>query len=46
MEQSTQTQNAILQATQETEKPRKRSKRPLIAGAIAMTLVAVGVAWC
>ncbi|BCT30760.1 HlyD family secretion protein [Pseudomonas sp. BNK-6] len=45
MEQSTQTQNAILQATQETEKPRKRSKRPLIAGAIAMTLVAVGVAW-
>ncbi|MCO7570058.1 HlyD family secretion protein [Pseudomonas chlororaphis] len=45
MEQSTQTQNAILQATQETEKPRKRSRRPLIAGAVALTLVALGAGW-
>lgn len=45
MEQSNQTQNAILQAAHEMEKPRKRSKRPVIAGAIALTLVAVGVAW-
>ncbi|MBC2654545.1 HlyD family secretion protein [Pseudomonas sp. MSSRFD41] len=45
MEQSTQTQNAILQAAQDTEKPRKRSRRPLIAGAVALTLVAVGVGW-
>ncbi|MGE8413478.1 MAG: HlyD family secretion protein [Pseudomonas sp.] len=45
MEQSTQTQNAILQASEDTQTPRKRSKRPLIAGAIALTLVAVGVAW-
>lgn len=45
MEQSTQTQNAILQAAQETEKPRKRSRRPLIAGAVALTLVAVGAGW-
>ncbi|UCZ82221.1 HlyD family secretion protein [Pseudomonas sp. L5B5] len=45
MEQSTQTQNAILQASEDTQAPRKRSRRPLIAGAIALTLVAVGVAW-
>ncbi|MGZ0703719.1 HlyD family secretion protein [Pseudomonas piscis] len=44
MEQSTQTQNAILQASEDTQAPRKRSRRPLIAGAIALTLVAVGVA--
>ncbi|KTC34101.1 transporter [Pseudomonas sp. ABAC61] len=45
MEQSTQTQNAILQASEDTQAPRKRSRRPLIAGGIALTLVAVGVAW-
>ncbi|QNH80146.1 HlyD family secretion protein [Pseudomonas protegens] len=45
MEQSTQTQNAILQAAQETDQPRKRSRRPLIAGAVALTLVALGAGW-
>ncbi|MCE4056051.1 HlyD family secretion protein [Pseudomonas sp. Au-Pse12] len=45
MEQSTQTQNAILQAAQEAETPPKRSRRPLIAGAVALTLVAVGAGW-
>jgi len=45
MEQSTQTQNAILQAAQEAETPPKRSRRPLIAGAVALTLVVVGAGW-
>ncbi|AZC21974.1 HlyD family secretion protein [Pseudomonas sessilinigenes] len=45
MEQSTQAQNAILQAAQATQTPRKRSRRPLVAGAIALSLVAVGAGW-